>query len=142
LVCDAPAVPGEIKVTLKVHDRDRPGALAGELSEANNEMSTYVTVTREGLSVLLVERQDRFPEPQMMLSALAADKRIRVYRAWLRGKELITEDQKGLFQFDQQPYDVIILGDVTAQRLRDADADALKKIYDRVVNKRTGLLMM
>ncbi len=142
IVCDAPAVPGEIKVTLKVHQRGQPRALPGELSETNNEMSTYVTVTREGLSVLLVERQDRFPEPQMMLSALASDKRIRVYRAWLRGKELIAEDQKGLFQFDQQPYDVIILGDVTAQRLRDADADALKKIYDRVFNKRTGLLMM
>src|SRR5207302_1506762 len=34
------------------------------------------------------------------------------------------------------------LGDVTAQRLRDADPDALKKIYDRVDQKRTGLLMM
>lgn len=142
IVCDAPAEPGEIKVTMKVHRPDREEALAGELSAANNEMSTFVTVSREGLSVLLVERQDRFPEPQMMLSALAADKRMRVYRAWLRGKELVTDEGKPLLQFDQLPFDVIILGDVTAQRLRDADPDALSKIHDRVLNKRTGLLMM
>src|SRR5262249_3451730 len=72
VVCDAPAQPGEIKVTVKVHRPDREEALPGELSATNNEMSTFVTVTREGLSVLLVERQDRFPEPQMILSALAA----------------------------------------------------------------------
>jgi uncharacterized membrane protein len=78
----------------------------------------------------------------MILSALAADRRIRVYRAWLRGSELTTEDGKGIFQFDQTPFDVIILGDVTLRQLRDADRDALAKIYDRVLNKRTGLLMM
>jgi uncharacterized membrane protein len=142
ITCDAPAVPGEIKVTLKVHGRDRPGALPGELSEANNEMATYVTVTREGLSVLLIDRQEHFPEPQRLLAKLDADKRFRVYRAWLRGPNLLTDNQVGLFQFDKQPYDVIILGEVTAERLRAADPDALKKIYDRVVNKRTGLLMM
>src|SRR5262249_42257078 len=62
--------------------------------------------------------------------------------AWLRGSQLLTEDGKGIFQFDQMPFDVIILGDVTAQQLRDADKDAFAKIYDRVLTKRTGLLMM
>src|SRR5207302_1619188 len=103
--CDAPAVPGEVKVTLKVHQPDVPLPVPKQLTDTNDELSTYVTVAREGLSVLLVERQDRFPEPQMLLSALAADRRIRVYRAWLRGKDLLTEDQKGLFQFDKEPYD-------------------------------------
>ena len=142
VTCDAPAAPGEYKVTLKVWDPDGKGPLPGELSDTNNEMDTFVTVTREGLSVLLVERQERYPEPQILLRALAADKRIRVYVAWLRGKELLSPDQKGLFQFDQQPYDVIILGDVTKERLEEADPEALKKIYDRVHDKRTGLLML
>src|SRR5205085_6685492 len=97
IACDAPAVPGEIKVTVLVHQRERAEPLPGELTGDNNKMETYVTVAREGLSVLLVERQDRYPEPQMILSALAADRRIRVYRAWLRGSDLLTEDQKGLF---------------------------------------------
>lgn len=143
LVVDAPAEPGEIKVTLKVHDPNRPGqALPGELSAANNEMSTYVTVSREGLSVLLIERQDRFPEPQLLLSALATDKRIRVYRAWLRGQDVVAEDGKDLLDFDQQPYDVIILGDVNKEILQRADARGMEKIEDRVRNKRTGLMMM
>jgi uncharacterized membrane protein len=142
VTCDAPAEPGEYKVTLKVWDPDGKGPLPLELSRTNNAMDTFVTVTREGLSVLLVERQERFPEPQMLLTALAADKRIRVYVAWLRGKELLSPDQKGLFQFDQQPYDVVILGDVTPERLKEADPDALQKLRDRVVNKRTGLLML
>ena len=142
VVVDAPAEPGEYKVTLKVHDPDTLKELPGELSAANNQMDTFATVTREGLSVLLVERQERFPEPQMMLSALAADKRMRVDVAWLRGPSKLDENQKGLFQFDEQPYDVIILGDVTAARLREADPQALEKIHDRVVNKRTGLLML
>lgn len=142
IVVDAPADPGEIKLTFKVHRPDKAEALVGEMSAANNEMSTYVTVSREGLSVLLVERLGRYAEPQMILSALSADKRIRVYRAWLTGDTLVGEDQKGLFQFDQQPYDVIILGDVTAARLKSADRDALDKIYDRVFSKRTGLMMM
>src|SRR5262249_797271 len=84
----------------------------------------------------LVERQERFPEPQMLLSALAADKRVRVHVAWLRGKAELTQDQRGLFQFDQQPYDVIILGDVTAARLLEADKDALVTIAERGAEKR------
>src|SRR5262249_18112960 len=72
----------------------------------------------------------------------AEDKRITLYRAWLRGPELLTEDGKGIFQDGQIPFDVIILGDVSAQQLRDADKDAFTKIADRVTNKRTGLLMM
>jgi uncharacterized membrane protein len=140
IVCDAPAEPGEIKVTLKVHRPDREEALAGELSAANNEMSTFVTVSREGLSVLVIDRPDHFFEPQALVSALKADRRMRVYTAWLRGPQV--DDARPLLQFDQQPFDVIILGDVTAARLREADPDALAKILDRVSNKRTGLLMM
>src|SRR5262249_53730358 len=145
-VCEAPAKPGEYRVALVVcdpdSDKDDPRPVPGELSFVNNKMETFITVTREGLSVLLVERQERYPEPQLLLKALAADKRISVHVAWLRGQELLTPGQKGLFQFDQQPYDVIILGDVTAARLQQADPDALQKIYERVDKKGTGLLMM
>ena len=129
-------------MTLKVWDPDGKGPLPGELSDTNNEMDTFVTVMREGLSVLLVERLGRFAEPQRLLAALAADKRMRVDVVWLAGTETLTPDQKGLFQFDQQPYDVIILGDVTAARLKEADPEAMTKLRDRVRDKRTGLLML
>jgi hypothetical protein len=47
----APARAGEVKVTLKVQE------LPGEVTVANNEISTYLTVTKEGVSVLLVDKE-------------------------------------------------------------------------------------
>src|SRR5262249_2117133 len=137
---DAPAERGEYKLTVKVQDRD--GHELRTRSAENKKIESFLTVTREGVSVLLVERQERYPEPQILLWALAADRRIRVDVAWLRGSQPLDPDQKGLFQVDQQPYDVIILGDVTAARLREADPKALEKIRERVFDKGAGLMML
>ncbi len=49
VTCDAPDLPGEIKVTLKIQP------IKGEISELNNEISTYATVSKEGVSILWVE---------------------------------------------------------------------------------------
>lgn len=132
--CTAPDKPGEIKVTLRVQE------LPGELSKANNEMSTYLTVTKEGVSVLLVDKE-RVWEPQMICDALRLDPRIRLYTAWLRGNQALTPGQVDLFQFDKQRYDVILLGDVPADRLREGNANALASIYRLVDEKGSGLLM-
>jgi uncharacterized membrane protein len=133
--CNAPDTPGEIKVTLRVEP------LPGELSVANNEISTYLTVTKEGVSVLLVDK-DRFPEPQLLCDALRQDRRVRLYTAWLRGGPGAGAGGADLFQFARQHYDVIILGDVPADQLRAADPGALAAIYRLVSEKGTGLLMM
>jgi uncharacterized membrane protein len=133
--CTAPPTPGEIKVTLRVQD------LPGEVSKANNEISTYLTVTKEGVSVLLVDKE-RFPEPQLICDALRQDPRIHLYPAWLRGSRALTPEQVDLFQFDKQRYDVIILGDLTANRLQEGSPDALAAIFRLVDQKGTGLLMM
>jgi uncharacterized membrane protein len=135
LKCTAPATPGEIKVTLRV----RP--LPGEMTTANNEISTYVTVTKEGISVLLVDKE-RFPEPQLIADALRADPRIHLYTFWSRGAQPLNPQQKDLFEFEKQHYDVIILGDVTADRLKSGNPDALGVINRLVNDKGTGLLMM
>jgi uncharacterized membrane protein len=132
--CTAPDTPGEIKVTLRVEP------LPGEVSVANNEISTYLTVTKEGVSVLLVDR-GRYPEPQVLCDALRQDRRLRLYTAWLRGGPA-PAGQADLFQFARQHYDVIILGDVPADQLRAADPGALAGIYRLVSEKGTGLLMM
>jgi uncharacterized membrane protein len=133
--CTAPPTRGEIKVTLRVQD------LPGEVSKANNEISTYLTVTKEGVSVLLVDKE-RFPEPQLICDALRQDLRINLHTAWLRGSRALTPGQVDLFQFDKQRYDVIILGDVTADRLQEGSPDALAAIFRLVDQKGTGLLMM
>ncbi|HZU35514.1 MAG TPA: glutamine amidotransferase, partial [Gemmataceae bacterium] len=131
---DAPARAGEIKVTLRVDPKE------GEVTQANNEISTFVTVTKEGLSVLVVDRP-RFPEPQLLCDALSPDPRIRVYPVWLRDDQP-DEAQRDLFEFQKHPYDVIILGDVSAQRLRAADPDVLTEIQKLVSEKGVGLLLM
>lgn len=131
----APGTPGEVKVTLKVQ------VLPGEVTVANNEISTYLTVTKEGVSVLLVDKE-RFPEPQMMLDALRGDPRIRLSTVRLRGNQPLDARQLDLFRFQKEHYDVILLGDVTADRLRAADARALATLHELVVVKGAGLLMM
>jgi uncharacterized membrane protein len=135
--CNAPDRPGEIKVTLRVPE------LPGEVSKANNEIGTYVTVTREGVSVLLVDKE-RFPEPQLICDALRLDPRIRLYTAWMRGNPAANDrpDLVDLFQFEKQRYDVIILGDVTADQVRAGDPNALAAIARLVGDKGSGLLMM
>jgi len=50
IVVDAPTTPGEKKLTLRIDPQP------GEINNANNDFTTYLTVTKEGLSVLLVDR--------------------------------------------------------------------------------------
>ncbi len=50
IVCDAPAKPGEVKVKVVVETTDR------EVITQNNTIETFVTVSKEGISVLLVDR--------------------------------------------------------------------------------------
>jgi uncharacterized membrane protein len=134
ITTDAPDAPGEIKVTLKVDP------LPGEVTVTNNEISTYVTVTQEGVRVLLVDKP-RFPEPQLIYDALSPDPRLRVDVVWLRTDQA-SRDEADLFQFDKQRYDVIILGDLSARRLTAANPDAVGQIRDAVSKRGAGLLMM
>jgi hypothetical protein len=139
--CTAPAEPGEVKVTLRVEDPRREGrGLDGEVNEANNEMSTFVTVTKEGLSVLLVDKP-RAWEPQLLCEALRKDARIRLYTVWLRGDEAGDPRGSDLFQFDKQQYDVIILGDVTARQVQAVNPRALETMRD-LVDRGAGLVML
>lgn len=136
LTADIPATrppDGEIKVTLRIDPQQ------GEMTASNNEISTYVTVTQEGISVLLVD-QPRFPEPQFIADALAADPRIRLYTAWLRNGEPAPADID-LLQLEKQRYDAIILGDVSARRLVGNNPAVLAKIDELVRDKGTGFMM-
>src|SRR5581483_3637249 len=136
LMCDAPATPGEVRVTLKIEP------LPGEMSQFNNEISTYLTVTKEGISVLYVEGKYRAWEPKFIRQALGYDPSIRLFEA----VRLTDEDPAGadadLFEFEKQHYDVIILGDITARRLSGRNQQVLKAIYRQVFEKGSGLLMI
>lgn len=135
LKCTAPSKPGEIKITVRIDP------LPGEVSKTNNEISTYHTVAKEGISVLIVDKA-RYPEPQFICDALSKDQRIRVHTVWFRRDQALDPGQLDLFQFDRQQYDVIILGDVRAARLAQGGPQVLAKIRELVEKKGSGLLMM
>jgi uncharacterized membrane protein len=141
LECNAPAKPGEVKLRVQVDDpRRKDQAPAGDLFPLNNKVETYVTVTKEGVSVLLVDKQ-RAGEPQSICDALTCDPRIRVTPVWLRGGQTIDANSGDLFHFDKQPYDVIVLGDVTAAQMRAVNPQSLQAI-EHLVEQGSGLLML
>jgi uncharacterized membrane protein len=141
LECNAPAKPGEVKLRVQVDDPERKDeAPKGDLFPDNNKIETYITVTKEGVSVLLVDKQ-RAWEPQMICDALTRDPRIRVTPVWLRGGNLIDANNGDLFQFDRQPYDVIVLGDVTAAQMKAVSPQSLSAI-ENLVSRGSGFLML
>ena len=115
-------------------------APAGDLFPLNNKIETYITVTKEGVSVLLVDKQ-RAMEPQFICDALEQDPRIRVTPVWLRGGQTLDANSGDLFRFDKQQYDVIILGDVTAGQMRDVSPQSLQSI-EHLVEQGSGFLML
>jgi uncharacterized membrane protein len=129
LETDAPAKPGEVKVKAVVESAE-PDKLP-----LNNSIETFVTVSKEGISVLLVDRS-RAHEPQMICDALAGDPRIRVTPVWVRGGRV--DRQRVL---DDTPFDVILLGDVTAAQLRGLDPEADRKIKAQV-KRGAGLMVL
>jgi uncharacterized membrane protein len=141
LECNAPTRPGEVKLRVQVDDpRQKDVGPAGDLFPGNNKIETFVTVTKEGISVLLVDKQRAF-EPQALCDALTHDPRIRVTPVWLRGGRPLDADSGDLFHFDSQQYDVIILGDVTAEQVRAVNPQALDAI-EKLVDQGAGLLMI
>jgi uncharacterized membrane protein len=136
LVCDAPETPGEIKVTLRIDP------VNGEMTQLNNEISTFVTVTKEGISVLYVEGKYRAWEPKFIRYALSQNRNIRLFEADRLSDEPPPPGEYDLFQFERQHYDVIILGDISARRLSAGNPRVLSAIYQQVNDKGTGLMML
>jgi uncharacterized membrane protein len=129
----APDKPGEIKVTLRADPQ------IGEVTQVNNEISTYVTVTKEGLSVLYVDKL-RYGEPRALMAALH-DPRISLTPVFRQGGPL-SEAEKELFRFEKEHFDVIILGDLSFKQFCDGEIAIAKRIYDLVTEKGTGIMVL
>jgi uncharacterized membrane protein len=137
--CDAPAKAGEVKVTLKVDP------LAGEVSTLNNEVSTFATVTKDGLSVLWVEGKKRAFEAVFAIRhALSRDPRFRVYYAELLRDGRKVEAGADLLDLKKRHYDVIVIGDIPADRFAEGNPGVFARVEKLVKEKQTatGLLML
>lgn len=135
LKTDAPDKPGEIKVTLKVDP------LRAEAIRSNNEISTYVPVTKEGLNVLYVEGKYRAWEPKFIRLALAQDPRFRLFETVRLNVDPEPGELGDPYQFDNRHYDVVILGDVSPGRFAAGNPQLLDKLV-KLVQEGTGLIMI
>jgi len=125
----------QIKVRIELPAREIPG----DSNPANNVLETYLTLNKEGLRVLVV---DRFRyESTAILDALAADPRIDVRKVDLQTDEGGPNLARA-FDFDEFAYDVLILGNVTPKQLAAVAPDLPERIAARVRDKSLGLLMI
>ena len=107
---------------------------------SNNEISSYITATKEGVSILWVEGRKRLESAFVLRFALARDPRFRLYPAERLGK--IDAEQLDWFNFEKQHYDVIVIGDISAERFSNGNREVFAKIRDAVVKEGTGLLLI
>lgn len=136
----APGTPGEVKVRFAV-GREVNGVLEplpGEVTGLNNQSETYLTVTKEGVRVLVIDRLSY--ENGRLLDALRSEKRFSVEVVWRQTTLPPTADEKAGLDLEGQAYDVVILGNVSYDQLFTADPALPDKLLDRVVNKGMGLM--
>jgi hypothetical protein len=130
----APPTPGEVKVKVKFEK------LPGEVSDLNNESETYLTVTKEGVRVLVIDRMR--VENVRLLAALQSEKRFDVVAVWRQFDGPPPAEEAPLLDLDNQAYDVVIIGNVSYGQLRAAAPGLAEKLVERVTKKGTGLMFL
>ena len=131
----APDRPGEIKLRVEVPIESVPG----DVAPSNNVIETYLTVTKEGMRVLYVDRANY--EHAAAVRALAADSRIDLYQVILQPGSAPPPEVREDFDFEARGYDVIILGNVSAKQIKAIDLTLPARIAEQVKTKGVGLLM-
>ncbi|MFQ3652422.1 MAG: hypothetical protein SNJ75_19075, partial [Gemmataceae bacterium] len=130
LMIEAPAEPGEYRLRVEM----TPAEV--DPIPANNQIETFVQVSKEGLRVLLVDRP-RF-EPVFIVDALRGAG-VQVTPFWIRGAT--ASGTKDPLQLDTPtPFDVILLGDLGATQLTQLDPNSLPHLA-RLVGRGSGLLL-
>ena len=138
----APDKPGEVKVRVQV-GREIDGKLEplpGEVSGLNNQSETYLTITKEGVRVLVIDRL-RWEETRLR-DALRLEKRFDLYEVIRQTTLPPGPDERQWLDLDNQAYDVIVIGNISYDQLTSADPDLPAKIVDRVTNKGMGLMFL
>jgi uncharacterized membrane protein len=133
---EAPDVQGEVKVSVKVEP------FPGETNVTNNEGSTFANVTKEGVNILWVEGKLRYESALAIRTALSKDQRFHVTYA-VKLQQAKPEAAAGdFFNLDKRHYDVIVIGDISAQRFAEGQPGVFDKVREMVIQKGTGLVML
>ncbi len=131
----APDQPGEVKVTLKIVNKP-----PGDSTEENNSIETYLTVTREGIRILVIDRLRE--ELSYIRQALASDKRFDYVELIRQTDSPLSPEELKILDFQKESYDVIILGDISAKTLTSIDTGLMEQMANAVREKGTGLIML
>ncbi|MBX9680687.1 MAG: glutamine amidotransferase [Gemmataceae bacterium] len=135
LPTDAPDKDGEIKVAAKVDP------LPGEATPINNEISTFVNVTKEGVSILWVEGKRRaFESVFAIRHAISKDPRFRIH--YVERFAGLPSDDADPYRLKERHYDVIVLGDISAARFAEGQPDVFAKLREMIENRGSGLVML
>ncbi len=130
----APDKPGEVKVTMELVDPPQ-----NQVTDQNDRIETYLTVTKEGVRVLIVSKLG--PELSSIRRALATDKRFDFVEVIRAGEAPGTPEEEKAYEIEAQRYDVIILGDVSPKMLTSVRPTILAEIKKMVTQKGVGLMM-
>ncbi|HYV34660.1 MAG TPA: hypothetical protein VE988_03085 [Gemmataceae bacterium] len=130
-----PEQAGEIKVTVKIDP------VPGEFTILNNEMSTYINVRKEGITILWIDRPRR-EEATGILRALNKDARFSITYDERVGDGPLGPAQAEFFKSPDKAFDVVVIGDISAAQFSGGSAGVFEKLAEQVATKRTGLLML
>lgn len=132
----APDTPGEIKVRIEIPVVDCPG----DANPSNNVLETFLTVTKEGVRLLIIDR-DRF-EHTLIRDVLRAEKRFDITDVVRQRDDPPSPDERTAFDFDNRHYDAIVIGNISAKQLQAIDPRLPEKIREQILTKGTGLVML
>jgi hypothetical protein len=128
---------GEMKITVKVDE------VQGEFTTLNNELSTYLNVDKKGINVLWIDARWRQESTWVIRNVLSKkDSRFNVVHLVRPQDVPFTAQEKALFTDPDKAVDVVVIGDISAALFSGHDPSILEKLRERIVGKRTGLLML
>jgi hypothetical protein len=138
----APEKPGEykIKVEVGILKGDKLEPLPGELSPLNNWSETYLTVLKEGVRVLIVD-QLRFEET-FLREALQREKRFNVSEVFRQTELTPSAAERELLKLEDQAYDVVIIGNVSAEHLNRGAPEFLPRLTELVEKRGVGVMFL
>jgi hypothetical protein len=128
---------GELRITVKVDE------VPGEFTTLNNELSTYINVEKKGINVLWVDARWRQESTWIIRHVLSKkDSRFNVVHLTRPQDVPFTAAEMALFLDPSKAFDVVVIGDISAALFSGHDSATLAALRDRIVSKRTGLLLL
>jgi hypothetical protein len=142
----APAAKGEVKVKLVVglEQNGEIVPLRGELTGENNQSETYLTVTKDGLRMLIIDRL-RWEETRIR-DALRSEKRFDINEVIRQTDGAVTAAEEEFLDLEGQAYDVVVIGNVTPEQLKftrgGRTISVLDQIREKVLKNGMGLIFL